>query len=68
MKSSKESAASSVLSSHAGTCTGGELRLISMPGYGVDAFLTIQHLEGDWEEQRVEPQAVALESEAAVVP
>lgn len=47
---------------------GGDLRLISMPGYGVDAFLTIQHLEGEWEEQRVEPQAIALENEFAAAP
>lgn len=39
-----------------------------MPGYGVDAFLTIQHLEGDWEEQRVEPQAIALENGVASAP
>ena len=35
---------------------GGDLKLVSMPGYGVDAFLTMQHLEGDWQEQEVEPQ------------
>ena len=29
---------------------GGDLRLISMPGYGVDAFLTLEHLAGDWVE------------------
>ena len=36
---------------------GGDLRLVSMPGYGVDAYLSIQYLEGPWEESRVEPQA-----------
>ncbi|CAL5227736.1 g10752 [Coccomyxa viridis] len=36
---------------------GGDLRLVSMPGYGVDAYLSIQYLEGRWEESRVEPQA-----------
>ena len=35
---------------------GGDLRLVSMPGYGVDAYLSIQYLEGQWEESRVEPQ------------
>ena len=29
---------------------GGDLRLVSMPGYGVDAFLTLEHLAGDWVE------------------
>ena len=29
---------------------GGSLQLISMPGYGVDAYLNLQRLEGDWEE------------------
>jgi [3-methyl-2-oxobutanoate dehydrogenase (acetyl-transferring)] kinase len=27
---------------------GGDVRLVSMPGYGVDAFLTLPHLDGDW--------------------
>ena len=29
---------------------GGSLQLISMSGYGVDAYLNLQRLEGDWEE------------------
>lgn len=29
---------------------GGDLKLISMPGYGVDAFLTLERLAGDWVE------------------
>lgn len=29
---------------------GGDLKLVSMPGYGVDAFLTLEHLVGSWEE------------------
>lgn len=33
---------------------GGDLRLVSMEGYGVDAYLTIQHLEGDWREVEAE--------------
>ena len=35
-----------------------------MPGYGVDAFLTMQHLEGDWQEQQVEPQVGMVGSTA----
>ena len=27
---------------------GGNVRLVSLPGFGVDAFLTLPHLEGDW--------------------
>lgn len=30
-----------------------------MPGYGVDCYLSIPFLEGQWEETRVEPQADA---------
>lgn len=26
----------------------GDVRLVSLPGFGVDAFLTLPHLEGDW--------------------
>lgn len=33
------------LVSHAG----GDLRLVNMPGYGVDAFLTLQRLNQDWQ-------------------
>ena len=33
---------------------------MSMPGYGTDAYLSIQDLEGDWEEQRVEPQIATV--------
>ncbi|BDA46288.1 [3-methyl-2-oxobutanoate dehydrogenase [lipoamide]] kinase [Coccomyxa sp. Obi] len=39
---------------------GGDLQLVSMPGYGTDAYLSIQDLEGDWEEQRVEPQIATV--------
>ena len=28
---------------------GGDLKLVSMEGYGVDAYLMIQHLEGVWQ-------------------
>ncbi len=38
---------------------GGDLRLVSMPGYGVDCYLSIPYLEGRWEETRVEPHADA---------
>ncbi len=31
-----------------------------MPGYGVDAFLSLQHLEGDWHEPLVEVQSAPL--------
>jgi len=27
---------------------GGDLKLFSLPGFGVDAFLTLEHLAGDW--------------------
>ena len=37
--------------------SGGDLKLVSMAGYGVDAYLSIQHLEGDWQEQQVEAEA-----------
>ncbi len=30
---------------------------MSIPGYGVDAYLTLEHLEDDWREQHVEDQA-----------
>lgn len=34
---------------------GGELKLVSMPGYGVDAYLHIKRLENySWEEQHAE--------------
>ena len=46
---------------------GGDLRLISMPGYGTDAYLSIQYLEGQWEESRVEPQADAISTGGAAV-
>ncbi len=31
-----------------------------MPGYGVDAFLSLQHLEGDWHEPLAEVQSAPL--------
>ena len=36
--------------------TGGDLRVISMPGYGVDAFLSLKRLEDNvsWREPDVE--------------
>jgi hypothetical protein len=34
---------------------GGNLSLISMPGYGVDAYLNLRHLEdANWEEHHAE--------------
>ena len=39
-----------------------------MPGYGTDAYLSIQDLEGDWEEQRVEPQVATVGSESTSLP
>ncbi|EIE24046.1 alpha-ketoacid dehydrogenase kinase [Coccomyxa subellipsoidea C-169] len=47
---------------------GGDLRLVSMPGYGTDAYLSIQDLEGDWEEQRVEPQIATVGNESTLLP
>ncbi len=48
--------------------SGGDLRLVSMPGYGTDAYLSIQDLEGDWEEQRVEPQIATVGNESTLLP
>ncbi len=28
-----------------------------MPGYGIDAYLNLKRLEGDWQEQHAEPAA-----------
>lgn len=40
---------------------GGDLRLVNMPGYGVDAFMTLKRLEdAEWEESRAELQTGAL--------
>ena len=36
-------------------CAGGHLQLVSMPGYGTDAFLNLKRLEGDWQEDHAEP-------------
>jgi len=38
------------------TLTGGDLRVVSMPGYGVDAFLSLKRLEDNvsWREPDVE--------------
>lgn len=44
---------------------GGDLQLVSMPGYGVDAFLSLQHLEGDWQEPLAEHQSAPFEAEQA---
>ena len=42
---------------------GGDLQLVSMPGYGVDAFLSLQHLEGDWHEPLAERQSAPFAPE-----
>ena len=42
---------------------GGDLQLVSMPGYGVDAFLSLQHLEGDWHEPLAEHQSAPFAPE-----
>ena len=47
------------------TLPGGDLQLVSMPGYGVDAFLSLQHLEGDWQEPLAEHQSAPFEAEQA---
>lgn len=47
------------------TSPGGDLQLVSMPGYGVDAFLSLQHLEGDWQEPLAEHQSAPFEAEQA---
>ncbi len=39
---------------------GGRLQLVSMPGYGIDAYLNLKRLEGDWQEQHAEPAASLL--------
>ena len=39
---------------------GGRLQLVSMPGYGIDAYLNLKRLEGDWQEQHAEPAAPLL--------
>ncbi|KAL4853660.1 [3-methyl-2-oxobutanoate dehydrogenase [lipoamide]] kinase [Chlorella vulgaris] len=40
---------------------GGDLRLVNMPGYGVDSFLTLKRLEdAEWEESRAELQTGML--------
>lgn len=31
-----------------------------MPGYGIDAYLNLKRLEGDWQEQHAEPAAPLL--------
>ncbi|KAL3141620.1 hypothetical protein ABBQ32_004858 [Trebouxia sp. C0010 RCD-2024] len=36
---------------------GGHLQLVSMPGYGIDAYLNLKRLEGDWQERHAEPAA-----------
>ncbi|EFN56714.1 hypothetical protein CHLNCDRAFT_21859, partial [Chlorella variabilis] len=42
---------------------GGDLRLVNMPGYGVDSFLTLKRLEdAEWEESRAELQTGMLHS------
>lgn len=33
---------------------------MSMPGYGIDAYLNLKRLEGDWQEQHAEPAAPLL--------
>jgi [3-methyl-2-oxobutanoate dehydrogenase (acetyl-transferring)] kinase len=40
---------------------GGDLHLVNMPGYGVDAFMNLKRLEdAEWEESRAELQTGAL--------
>ena len=41
---------------------GGDLKLVSMEGFGVDAYLSIQHLEGVWQEQQVEAEVPEQET------
>ncbi|KAL4442411.1 hypothetical protein ABPG77_004995 [Micractinium sp. CCAP 211/92] len=44
---------------------GGNLRLVNMPGYGVDSFLTLKRLEDAvWEESRAELQTGPLQTRA----
>lgn len=39
---------------------GGRLQLVSMPGYGMDAYLNLKRLEGDWQEQHGEQTETLL--------
>lgn len=32
-----------------------------MPGYGIDAYLNLKRLEGDWQERHAEPAAPLLD-------
>ncbi|KAK9818127.1 hypothetical protein WJX72_007548 [[Myrmecia] bisecta] len=43
---------------------GGDLQLVSMPGYGADAYLNLKRLEGEWQEHHVEEQSESLLSDA----
>ena len=40
--------------------SGGDVKLMSMPGYGVDAYLNLQALQGDWRESNAEPSEPLL--------
>ncbi|KAL4447906.1 hypothetical protein ABPG75_005125 [Micractinium tetrahymenae] len=47
---------------------GGDLRLVNMPGYGVDSFLTLKRLEdAEWEESRAELQTGPLQTRATAM-
>ena len=39
--------------------------LVSMPGYGTDAYLTVQHLEGAWEEPHAEDLVAVTNDDAS---
>lgn len=41
---------------------GGDLQLVSVPGYGVDAYLNLKRLEGCWQEAHVEESSSAVEA------
>lgn len=44
---------------------GGDLQLVSTPGYGVDVFLSVKRLEGDWGEEATEESTPLMGTGAA---
>jgi hypothetical protein len=46
-------------------CAGGDLQLVNLPGYGVDAFLTLRRLDtAGWHEQHDDDVAAAGQAAA----
>ena len=46
----------------AACCAGGDLQLVSVPGYGIDTYLNLKRLEGEWQEAHVEESSSAVEA------